>query len=79
MATEQRERAFDRFWRGPTTDQEGSGLGLAIVRQLLEASGGAADLRPNPGGGLDAVARFRPVHHDSTVRQSGREPERTSR
>jgi signal transduction histidine kinase len=72
MAAEQRERALDRFWRGPATDQDGTGLGLAIVRQLLEASGGAAELRPSPGGGLDAVARLRPAHHDSTARQSGR-------
>jgi signal transduction histidine kinase len=61
MPAEQRQRAFDRFWRAPSTDQEGTGLGLAIVRQLLEASGGTAELRPNPDGGLDAVARLRPA------------------
>jgi signal transduction histidine kinase len=63
MPAEQRQRAFDRFWRGPVTDREGTGLGLAIVRQLLEAGGGTAELRPNPGGGLDAVARLRPANH----------------
>ena len=70
MSAEQRERAFDRFWRGPVTDQEGTGLGLAIVRQLLEASGGTAELRPNPDGGLDAVARLRPADHHTTARLS---------
>ena len=61
MAAEQRQRAFDRFWRASSADPDGTGLGLAIVRQLLEASGGTAELRPNAGGGLDAVARLRPA------------------
>jgi signal transduction histidine kinase len=78
MPTDQRQRAFDRFWRGPASDREGTGLGLAIVRQLLETSGGTADLCPDPDGGLDAVARLRPAHHDPTARQGSREPERTS-
>jgi signal transduction histidine kinase len=78
MPAEQRQRAFDRFWRGPTTDRDGTGLGLAIVRQLLEASGGTAELHPNPGGGLDAVARLRPADHDTTAR-SGHQPQRTAR
>ena len=54
-----RERAFDRFWRGADAHPGGSGLGLAIARQLLVAGGGDAELRPAPGGGIDAVARFR--------------------
>jgi signal transduction histidine kinase len=81
MPAQQRERAFDRFWRGPVPDSEGTGLGLAIVRQLLEASGGTAELHPNRDGGLDAVARLRPAHHDTTARrdrQSGRQPEHTT-
>jgi signal transduction histidine kinase len=76
MPADQRQRAFDRFWRGPASEREGTGLGLAIVRQLVEASGGTAELRPNPGGGLDAVARLRPANHDIAVR-SWRQPERT--
>jgi signal transduction histidine kinase len=67
MPAEQRQRAFDRFWRAPSADREGTGLGLAIVRQLLEASGGTAELRPNPDGGLDAVARLRPADHDTLL------------
>jgi signal transduction histidine kinase len=81
MPADQRERAFDRFWRGPASDRDGSGLGLAIVRQLLEASGGTAGLQPNPDGGLDAVARLRPAGHASTARrdrQSGRQREHTT-
>jgi signal transduction histidine kinase len=54
---EQRERAFDRFWRA--RDGEGSGLGLAIVRTLVKADGGEVELRPATGGGLEAVVRLR--------------------
>lgn len=53
LTSAQRERAFDRFWRG-SSGGEGSGLGLAIVAQLARASGGAARLDPRPDGGLDA-------------------------
>ena len=55
LDTAGRERAFDRFWRGPDAAPTGSGLGLAIVRQLAEASRGSARLDANPAGGLDAV------------------------
>ena len=34
-----RERAFERFWRGEH-DRSGSGLGLAIVRATAERHGG---------------------------------------
>ena len=58
LGGEQRERAFDRFWRG--RPGEGSGLGLAIARSLVEADGGEVELVPGPDGGLDAVVRLRP-------------------
>lgn len=45
-------RAFDRFWRGPNPAEGGSGLGLAIVRRLADASGGGAEIRRRPTGGL---------------------------
>jgi signal transduction histidine kinase len=58
MSADQRRRAFDRFWRdgAPGT---GTGLGLAIVDRLVSADGGTAELRPAPGGGLDAVILLR--------------------
>jgi len=57
MTEEQREHAFDRFWRATSTRSElgGSGLGLAIVQKLAEADGGRAELRVAPGGGVDAL------------------------
>ncbi|MFP5322627.1 MAG: sensor histidine kinase [Acidimicrobiia bacterium] len=45
IAAEDRERAFDRFWRATRADEnpgEGTGLGLAIVRAIAVAHGGAA-------------------------------------
>lgn len=57
LSPEECVRAFDRFWRA-NSDRHGSGLGLAIVEQLTRASGGKAELRPRPGGGLIASASF---------------------
>jgi two-component system, OmpR family, sensor kinase len=38
---DQRERLFERFWRGPnTSEQPGSGLGLSIVAAIAERHGG---------------------------------------
>jgi signal transduction histidine kinase len=57
MTDEQRDRAFDRFWRAGTTRSElgGSGLGLAIVQKLLASEGAEIELRGADTGGLDAV------------------------
>jgi signal transduction histidine kinase len=60
LTAEQRERAFDRFWRAGS-GAGGSGLGLAIVRRLVAADAGEVELRESPGGGIDAVVRLRPV------------------
>lgn len=59
LTDEQRDYAFDRFWRGPgATGESGSGLGLAIVRQLAVASGGEVELLGNAGGGIRARVRL---------------------
>jgi signal transduction histidine kinase len=58
MSTEQRARAFDRFWRaGPPGT--GTGLGLAVVHRLVTADGGQVELREARGGGLEAVITLR--------------------
>lgn len=58
LLPEQREHAFERFWRGAaTTNSAGTGLGLAIVRQLATASGGTAELLPRTDGSAGLVAR----------------------
>jgi two-component system, OmpR family, sensor kinase len=56
---EERERVFDRFYRGAGTDVPGSGLGLAIVRSIAERHGARVALDPGPGGrGLTARVVF---------------------
>jgi signal transduction histidine kinase len=70
LPPEDRERAFDRFWRG-TQDGEGSGLGLAVVASLVTAGGGTVWLDRSPLGGLRAAARFR-SQPPSTGRESQR-------
>jgi signal transduction histidine kinase len=63
MCSDDRERAFERFWRpaaGGAPSGDGFGLGLAIVAQLASHSGGKARLVPGPGGrGLDAIVSLR--------------------
>ena len=58
LTAEQRERAFDRFWRAGS-GHGGSGLGLAIVQRLVEADEGEVELAEAAGGGIDAVVRLR--------------------
>ena len=60
LTAEERERAFDRFWRGGG-GLDGSGLGLAIVKRLVEADGGRVELRAARPHGIDAVVRLRPA------------------
>ncbi len=58
MTDEERDRAFDRFWRGPDATPGGTGLGLAIVAQLASRCGGAVRLEASPGGGVAAVVEL---------------------
>ena len=45
-----RERLFQRFWRGRRTG-DGAGLGLAIVARIVAAHGGSLAVDDAPGGG----------------------------
>jgi signal transduction histidine kinase len=56
LTAEQRERAFDRFWRASA--KPGSGLGLAIARRLAETDGARVELAEARTGGIDAVVRY---------------------
>jgi signal transduction histidine kinase len=53
-----RQRAFDRFYRHPTTSDSGTGLGLAIVKAIAERHGAEVALGDAPGGGLRVTVRF---------------------
>ena len=60
---DERERVFDRFYRGRDAAAGGSGLGLAIVRQIASLHGGSVALLPmDSGSGTQAVATFPAAH-----------------
>jgi two-component system sensor histidine kinase TctE len=59
IAPDDRERVFERFYRGSPTNGNGSGLGLAIVREIATGHGARVDLLDPPGGtGLLVRVRF---------------------
>ncbi|HSW26442.1 MAG TPA: sensor histidine kinase N-terminal domain-containing protein, partial [Burkholderiaceae bacterium] len=47
----ERERVFERFYRGAASEAPGSGLGLAIVKEICARHGIAITLGDAPGGG----------------------------
>lgn len=55
MTEAERSRAFDRFWRGASSNGGHSGLGLAIVQQLAGRNDATVNLVPVDPTGLDAV------------------------
>ena len=60
IATEHRERVFDRFYRIPAAERPaGSGLGLSIVRTLVQQGAGTIALTDGIGGrGLAVTVSF---------------------
>jgi signal transduction histidine kinase len=50
---EEKERIFERFYRGPSSHRtsEGAGLGLSIVKAIAEAHRGRVELDSEPGKG----------------------------
>ncbi|MCP5196005.1 MAG: sensor histidine kinase N-terminal domain-containing protein [Gammaproteobacteria bacterium] len=56
IPVEERERVFDRFYRGPYTAAPGSGLGLAIVKRIADRHQARVDLSEGESGvGLQAT------------------------
>jgi signal transduction histidine kinase len=51
VAPQDREKIFDRFWRGEGMRNEGAGLGLSIVNEIMRTHGGRVTIADNPGGG----------------------------
>ena len=54
-----RDRIFDRFWRGASAHAVGgAGLGLAIVREIMMAHGGTISVEDGPAGGAVFTLQF---------------------
>ncbi|MED5619913.1 ATP-binding protein [Ideonella sp. BN130291] len=60
IAAAERERVFDRFYRGDgqPAAQQGSGLGLAIVKAIAQRHRADVSLHDAPAGGLDVRVLF---------------------
>ncbi|HEX5127927.1 MAG TPA: ATP-binding protein [Rhodocyclaceae bacterium] len=58
IPVDERERVFDRFYRGNSEGEHGSGLGLAIVRAIAQRHGAIVELGESPLGGLRARVSF---------------------
>lgn len=59
IAAADRERVFNRFYRGAGQAEWGSGLGLSIVRSIADAHGATVTLGDAPSGrGLLVTVRF---------------------
>ena len=62
LSPEDREQAFDRFFRGGAAEgAPGSGLGLAIARATCERHGATITLENALSGGAVATVRFPPL------------------
>ncbi|WP_280152502.1 ATP-binding protein [Piscinibacter sp. XHJ-5] len=54
----ERERVFDRFFRGASREEHGTGLGLAIVKSVAAMHGAQVLLATSPLGGLRVSVSF---------------------
>ena len=57
----ERERVFERFYRGRDIDRPGCGLGLSIVKALADAHGARVTLADAALGGLAVEVAFPPA------------------
>ena len=65
---EERERVFDRFFRGADNRELGSGLGLSIVKRIADAHHAAIELgTPEHGSGLLVTVRFPSSQEIATI------------
>ena len=61
VPTEDRQRIFERFWRGKGVRGEGAGLGLAIVMEIVRAHGAGITVSDRAPHGARFDLRFRPA------------------
>ena len=69
IAAEERERVFQRFYRGNGGQASGSGLGLAIARELAARMGGT--VRVSSSQGETVFALELPVAREAFSRENG--------
>ncbi len=65
----ERERVFERFYRGSGAGGQGSGLGLAVVREICRSHGAVIGLSTSEAGGLKVQVRF-PLGEPATSTES---------
>jgi two-component system, OmpR family, sensor histidine kinase TctE len=51
VSMEDRQKIFERFWRGKAVESQGAGLGLAIVVEIMKAHRGSVRVEDGPNGG----------------------------
>jgi two-component system sensor histidine kinase KdpD len=66
LRPEQRDRLFDKFYRGDPGRAGGLGLGLSIARGFAEAHGGRVEAGNQPGGGARFTI-FLPLEQPASV------------
>lgn len=66
IPADERERVFDRFYRGRNAAVPGSGLGLAIVREVARLHGGSVQVEAGPGGRGTAIVLRLPTGRTAT-------------
>ncbi len=54
----EKERVFERFYKGRGEGPKGTGLGLAIVKHVIKAHGGEIEIRSFPGKGTKFLIRL---------------------
>ena len=59
IPAEDRERIFERFWRGKGVRTNGAGLGLAIVMEIVRAHGASVTVTDRVPRGVRFDLRFR--------------------